>query len=512
MNLTKKLLLFLFLQVIIFSGILSFFIFFILFPGYKDLEENAAKTSINQVVTSIQREIEHLHTFTLDWAAWDEMARYTLSRDPQFEEKNFSSLKRQMYHLDLIGVFSIDRNLISMQTEQTLIHSKIQSKLIDNSHRLMKGLADRSDMTTGGIAGVFWIEDQALLLSIRPIGNKASTEESYGYLVLGRIIDANLMEILIEQSGISFELSLSERYLEPDTIETAIDDNAPTILIATKNIPDIFGKSNTAIVASVERTIFQKGNESFHYFIIITLAVGILFLIFSLMFMHFLILDPIKKLKKQMQWIIDHESFEPIEKGKQLADEFTDLADQFNRLVEYAKHQNEQLKQLTRIDPLTSLNNRRAMDEYLISQSALLHRQQQPLSLMMLDIDHFKLYNDTYGHIQGDAVIKAVAEVIRQSVHRPSDFTARFGGEEFAIILPYTAIEDCQKIAETICQSVMDLKIEHSASTTSDFVTVSIGITSHIPDSENISSILLHEADKALYSAKESGRNGVRSF
>jgi len=512
MNLTKKLLLFLFLQVIIFLGMLSFFIFFIFFPNYEEIEKEAAKTSINQVVSSINREVEHLHTFTLEWAALDEMAQYILSHDPKFEQKTFSRDKREMYHLDLIGVFNLDRVPISIQTEPTLIHSHIQSKLMDNSNRLIKGLTSQNDINTRGKSGIFWIEGQPILLSVRPIANKLSMREPFGYLVLGRIIDANLMEILIKQSGNNFRLSLSDQYLDPGMIKTTIDPKSSNILITTKNIPDIFGKHNTAIITEVERTIFQKGRENIRYFIILTLAVGISFLVFSLMFMHFLILNPIKKLKSQMRWIIDHESFEPIQKIGHLADEFNDLADQFNRLVGYASHQNEQLEHLTRIDPLTSLHNRRAMDEYLKNQSALLHRQQEPVSLMMLDIDHFKLYNDTYGHLKGDIVIKTVAEVIRKSVRRPSDFAARFGGEEFAIILPYTSIEDCQKMAEIIRKNVFELKIEHLSSTTSEFVSVSIGITTKIPDTENISSVLLHEADKALYSAKEAGRNKVALF
>lgn len=509
MNLTRKLLIFLLLEIVIFLIVSGSVVFYILFPDYKSFEENAASTSMQQVVKSLEREADHLHTFTLDWSAWDEMAEFTLSHSPSFEEKTFTHEDRVMYKLDLIGVFDFKRNLISFETENTFNGRDIRSKIVDGSNKLIQTLSVKSDASGEGAYGIFWVDNVPILLSIRPITNNTFNTASYGYLLLGRAIDKSLMNDLIEQSGIPFKIFHTARSSDSNKMTIKVDPKFQDTLVITKSLSDIFGNPSTTVQASIKRTIMQKGNESIRYFVLITLGLGVIFLIFSLMFMRFLILNPIKKLKKQMQWIIDHETFETIKRKTKLPDEFTELTDQFNRLIGYAKTQHEQLEQLTRIDPLTLLYNRRAMDEYLISQTALLYRQKKPLSLIMLDIDHFKLYNDTYGHIEGDRVIKSVAEVIQKSVRRSSDFVSRFGGEEFVIILPYTSLEDSQKIAEMIRKGVLDLNIEHSTSTTADHVTVSIGITSHIPHTDNLPSILLHEADNALYTAKESGRNRV---
>jgi diguanylate cyclase (GGDEF)-like protein len=127
----------------------------------------------------------------------------------------------------------------------------------------------------------------------------------------------------------------------------------------------------------------------------------------------------------------------------------------------------------------------------------------------MCDVDYFKRYNDTYGHLAGDDCLRAIAAVMRQSVRRPADLVARYGGEEFVMILPTTNLNGAAKIAESIRIAVRNLKIEHISSTVNRYVTVSLGVAEAYPSDQFKPELLVETADQAMYAAKRRGRNCV---
>jgi diguanylate cyclase (GGDEF)-like protein len=168
---------------------------------------------------------------------------------------------------------------------------------------------------------------------------------------------------------------------------------------------------------------------------------------------------------------------------------------------------NHELQILAHLDGLTKIANRRCFDDFLDKEWRRLSRSQQPLALLMLDVDYFKLYNDSYGHQQGDECLIQVAQVLQKVVSRPADLVARYGGEEFAVVLPETNQEGAVAIAQAICAEIAALSIPHRASKVKDIVTVSIGIIDEIPVINLAADSLINQADKALYSAKQQGRN-----
>ena len=172
---------------------------------------------------------------------------------------------------------------------------------------------------------------------------------------------------------------------------------------------------------------------------------------------------------------------------------------------------NEELQRLATLDGLTQIANRRRFDEYLESEWQRLKREQLSLSLILLDVDFFKLYNDTYGHLGGDDCLRQLASALKNIVKRPADLVARYGGEEFTIILPNTEIQGAIYVAQTIRQAVRDLAIPHAQSRVCDRVTVSLGVVSIVPNSEISPPDLINAADKALYVAKQQGRDRVHA-
>ena len=176
------------------------------------------------------------------------------------------------------------------------------------------------------------------------------------------------------------------------------------------------------------------------------------------------------------------------------------------------KHHRDILEDLSTLDGLTGISNRRRFDEFLEIEWFRAIRESTPLALLMIDIDHFKLYNDNYGHIAGDDCLKLVAKNLLDGIRRPADFLARYGGEEFAVILPMTDIQGAVTVGSSLIERINTLKIPHIHSMVSDQISISIGAASIIPDRKNSTVFLIENADNCLYLAKEGGRNRVESI
>lgn len=167
----------------------------------------------------------------------------------------------------------------------------------------------------------------------------------------------------------------------------------------------------------------------------------------------------------------------------------------------------QNLQELAFHDSLTQVFNRRYFDQQLNLEWNRLKRIPSPLSIILCDIDCFKIYNDTYGHQQGDQCLQKVAQAIARAVKRPADVIARYGGEEFVAILPYTPRKGAIKVAENIRIAVKKLNIPHPNSTVNSVVTISAGVATTIPESEDKPTMLIEAADQALYKAKNRGRD-----
>ena len=179
------------------------------------------------------------------------------------------------------------------------------------------------------------------------------------------------------------------------------------------------------------------------------------------------------------------------------------------KLNEQLAKSNERLIHLAEIDPLTQVFNRRFMDRFLSTEWKRHLEERRAISMLFIDIDFFKQYNDTYGHSAGDDCLSTVARALKGNIRIERDIVARYGGEEFAVILPHTECAEAQHIADRIMTDIWALDIEHAASEAGSSLTVSIGIASMIPDKTHDETTLVKIADDALYNAKRTGRNRI---
>jgi diguanylate cyclase (GGDEF)-like protein len=199
----------------------------------------------------------------------------------------------------------------------------------------------------------------------------------------------------------------------------------------------------------------------------------------------------IKEVAKLEQKISEHKQIEQ------------DLRQSESELIKV----NQELEYLVLIDALTQVGNRRCFDQSLHREWQRSLREQEPLSLIMLDIDCFKSYNDLYGHPAGDHCLTTLAQKVKQALQRPTDLIARYGGEEFAIILPNTNTEGAIAVTKLMQQTIIDLSIPHENSNISNIVTISLGISTLVPSEMQEPCVLLDQTDQALYKAKQQGRN-----
>lgn len=171
------------------------------------------------------------------------------------------------------------------------------------------------------------------------------------------------------------------------------------------------------------------------------------------------------------------------------------------------KQQGDHLRRLAAVDGLTGISNRRVFDETLVRELKRANRSKQPIALALLDVDFFKLFNDRYGHLEGDACLRAVAQALLKLSRRPADTVARYGGEEFVMILPDIDRPGVEQFGQIICDTIRNLKLPHAASKVHEFVTVSVGLSLVSSGDEVDPEAVIRKADELLYQAKLGGRD-----
>lgn len=215
----------------------------------------------------------------------------------------------------------------------------------------------------------------------------------------------------------------------------------------------------------------------------------------------------IKRLKLLNQKVLAGSGFKSDDRLYSSNDEIADIARSFDQYSNTVAAQQTALERQSLTDGLTGIANRRHFDSQLHSAVAMAKRMQQPLAVILLDVDHFKAYNDSYGHLAGDDTLKAIANTLESTLQRKIDLVARYGGEEFACILPNTGSVQAMAMAEQLRLDVMALTLPHQASQTTSVVTISLGIACLQVGQDISDKMLLNLADKALYQAKNQGRN-----
>ncbi|WP_448871984.1 diguanylate cyclase domain-containing protein [Desulfobulbus propionicus] len=502
---------------------------FIVFPSFLALEYREAKENLRRISFAINREIVHLDQLCHDWAVWDDTYEFMVDHSEEFLASNLNTETLEANHFNLLLFCRPDGTIVwgfgANTDQQPLSFPFLQSKKLPLDHPLLMLPASRKTNSNSGIMETTF---GPLLFSTQEILHSNGSGPGRGFLVMGWFLDRTTVETLKEQTRIPFEI----RYPAPTGeaacgfIDQAVTSNQDRLgllavssgkfIKACASYPDITGKPVFAIQYLFPREITRKGIASMGYAAALGIASGIIILLILNITLQQVILKPIQRLNDHALTIEQEKDFSR-RINMQRHDEIGKLAHSLDIMVQTIHEQtndlqlaNEQLIILSVQDGLTGIANRRMFDSYLNKEWRRSMRERTPISLILLDVDFFKKYNDAYGHQQGDRCLIAVAETLQHHIHRPADLAARYGGEEFAIILPNTHGEGALHMAERVREGVQALQMEHRESDVSPYVSVSIGVVTTVPqalkDNHQLD-LFIEAADRGLYQAKQQGRN-----
>ena len=518
MSIKTKMFLIVFALFGILGGINFFIQRFIVFPSFLELEEQETAENIRRITHALNREVIHLDRLCRDWAVWDDLYDFTTTRSDGFVASNLGDTTMESAQLSVLLICDVRGNLIWGKALDPETGSSLP---LTPDSSLLAEILDKDGTLSGAVA----TDLGPLLFASQKILRSDGSGPGQGFILMGRLINETLLVSLREQIRIPFEISYPYATAPEDCDQglgnQSRNDALSFFLLRESGFgkacafyPDMTGQPLFGIQYRVPREITRKGQDNVRYAAGLIGGSGVLVLGILLVLIQHVIICPLQLLTKHAAMLEkDNDLSRRLELNR--SDEIGGLAASFDALVRALgertrelQEANRQLTQISTQDGLTGIPNRRHFDSHLHEEWRRAMREQQSLSIILIDVDHFKKYNDTYGHQQGDRCLIAIAATIHQCMQRPMDLAARYGGEEFAAILPNTGATGAMYIAEKIRLAVQDLNIEHAA--VDGHVTISLGVASMIPTTARQdcpTSELIKIADQALYQAKNQGRN-----
>ncbi|WP_028576390.1 sensor domain-containing diguanylate cyclase [Desulfomicrobium escambiense] len=508
---------------------------FIIYPSFLELEYREAGENLQRIFHAIDRETYHVGRLCRDWATWNDSHDFMATGSERFIESNLSDDSLDNISLNMIAFCDTRGNIVWSRVRDLEEKTTLQLGFMDGGHIDLKHttLSVHPSPEGGrGNRGIFNTEAGPMLFASREILRSDGSGPSNGFLIMGRFLNQAMLETLKEQTRLSFEIvapfDTSKMLcrtagMKPMTVGDLhyFTKTEGGNMVSCAGYQDETGETLFGVQYLFPRETTRKGLASIRYAVFLVIGSGVTVLVILNLMMQAVVLRPLKRLTDHAVKLQEEGDYS-LRLGLERKDEIGVLAKSLDSLVQTISDRtvelqraNEQLTQLSLNDALTGIANRRMFDVYLKQEWRRAMREQAPLSIMLADVDHFKNYNDTYGHQQGDMCLIGVAAVMQLHMQRPADLLARYGGEEFAVILPGTDAEGAGHIAGVLAQAVRDLRIEHSGSDAAPCVTLSIGVVTTIPSPEEgdgSMDILLEQADQALYQAKNSGRNKVQTW
>jgi len=480
--------------------------------GFVDIEREQATNQMIQLAHNLNNELSRLDLLNSNWANWDAMYHFAQHPTHDFIENHLipGALKTPRLKFLLIldhrenTLFADAFNPAGSKEEDPSVFASVFKNVI---HRIQHPVNEKTcglDVSKIGPVLVCW----------QPIEQTNHTGADVGTLVTGQLLDKTILKRIQEQSGIKFELNLlpihergEQQQRQKATIEVRkmeFSKTHPNILI--NHLNNIVGQPILEVRLQFSNDISRQGKEIIwklmRALLIITILTGLTLLIG----VHFLVIRRLRKMETELNTIWRNGRWAGRLITKQHQDEISQLAHSINRMLTLIRRQVAVLELNAHTDSLTQIANRRSFDQRLSVEMSLHKRNQALLSILILDVDYFKRYNDHYGHPAGDEVLKEVGKILSQIASRPSDLPARIGGEEFAVILPGTDLEGASFVAEKILDQLAKQQIAHVGSLVSEYVTISIGVTT--AGDEEVTTFM-QRADRATYHAKQTGRNKI---
>ncbi|PMR69827.1 GGDEF domain-containing protein [Halomonas heilongjiangensis] len=481
-------------------------------PVLLEDESQYASTELDRAERAIGAELRHMGRLVEDWAWWDDTYRFVRDERPEYVASNLYDSTLETLDLSLmmfvsaehrpywIAGFDDDGDFTSCaglmppcdwaRDTVELLLGTIEAGLAEDTHTRLLAAPELA------------------LVGLSPIYMNQEEAPPAGWLAMVRPITPMWVEQLRETTGI--DMTLETLAVDGAPPEQSLERLSPTRMLASRHVAALPATHWVRIAADLPRQRYQSSLETFRFALYWTGGVLLVTLIVVLLLLERMVLRPLREFSRFTQHLHrERMAASTPEALLKRRDEIGTLAREFQHLLEHQQQQEADLLDLSQHDPLTGLANRRLFDERLRQSLDESLEAGADVAVLMVDIDHFKPYNDHYGHQAGDACLVALADRMEQCLGKQGFLVARTGGEEFSVVLPDTPLDEAHRHAEALRLAVADLALPHATSPSDSVVTVSIGAaargTSHSCDP----AALMRAADQALYRAKESGRNRV---
>ncbi|MDN3556250.1 GGDEF domain-containing protein [Halomonas maura] len=473
-------------------------------------ESRYASDELDRIERALGNERDHLQSLVEDWAWWDDTYAFVGGTRPEYVDSNLYAGALETLGVQLMAFFTTDGSpywTAGFDRQGAFWSCAGQPDACEGSRELTDRLGSRigqglDERTHSWL----WAGDAPALIALTPILKSQEDAPANGWLAMVMPLSEALVAQLSETTGI--ELTLHGQPLEGSQADDRLERLSPTRMRVTRDLPALPAGQALRLEATLPRQRYQASLETFRFALVWTAGVLAVTLIVVLLLLERMILRPLRDFARFTQQL------EPHDPGQQTPealigrkDEIGILARAFQHLRNRHCHQQDLLLQLSQHDALTGLANRRLLDEHLAAALAQAAKGEHGVTLLLVDIDHFKAYNDHFGHPAGDACLKTIAETMRRHFSRPGQLVARTGGEEFTVVLPGAPAEAGPRMAESLRAAVEQLAIPHHPYPR---VTISVGVSHVAPGQALAAESLIESADAALYAAKRTGRNRVQ--
>jgi diguanylate cyclase (GGDEF)-like protein len=486
--------------------------------SYQQIERNEAFDDMNRVVGLLEAELDKVKDLGSDWGDWDDLYRYVVDHNQAFYDSNLKGSSYTTTHNNWLAIYDLDGRTVVTVGGDPVTGKPMDFSELDRPDNPYRPFLTRLSDPSPASCGLLSVKQGSMLACRWPIRTSQHQGPIRGTVAMGRLLSSSMVDAIRGRARFDFHvvqsspLDQSLPLLVPDRIYSRLGI-APVHYRAESDklmlywpINDVLGNPQGKILLVSPRVIAGQGQQAVHH---TEEQLGFLAGITALALVgvvHLLLVRRLTRLENELRSIYAERT-----RGARVTtrgqDEIGSLGRHINRLLELIEAHIETLERLSLTDQLTGVANRRAFDNLLQNEILRHRRSGAPLCLLLVDVDHFKLYNDAYGHAAGDWALKVVAECMQAAVQRRTDLVARLGGEEFAVVLAETAVDGARAVAEAIRHELAERAMLHQRSTTSNYLTVSIGIAELSPQDGEDPQRLYQRADAALYGAKGSGRD-----
>jgi diguanylate cyclase (GGDEF)-like protein len=491
-----------------------------LLPTFDSIERRFALDSAKRVVSGFDEQMVAVSALNHDWAFWDELYFHLLRPNKVFEQSNIGSAAMQTSNLNAILLLDRQNKIVGFGARE--LSGGVMPRAPDMLVPLLRRWVRRPQNPKATECGLAWLQSKLAAVCWTQVVHSDGSGPAAGIVVMARELDAATLAGIAQNAGAAFTLDPSDTGNATEDVQRAPADiwklpdfhflahgdvgvqySATTITLKYR-LEDLEGDPLAWVHMRMERSLMAQAQRVVTDVLFQLAAVALATGLVLLLAVHWWLVRPIARLHADVVALSASRRWDSVLRYDR-PDEIGALTQGVNGLLVVLREQVDTLETLSSTDALTGIANRRLFDERLGLELGRLARRAAPLSLLLLDVDHFKLYNDHYGHPKGDSVLQQLGHLLQTCV-RQQDLPARLGGEEFAMLLPDTDTAGARALADKVMKALEALNLEHVQSPTAARLTVSIGVATWATLQPGGAAELFAQADKALYAAKHSGR------